>query len=630
MNATDRQLLGEFDLARSYWPEQLQLLRQCLALSKVYQSKPNIFIFDRDNPEIIPKVCDGVKPYKAWGNNVFSFAIPIPDHRSDLPGASIELYFNDRDLGLPGEDGRRIFLSNEFNPSSGRHLSDANLSAGHKGKLSAGRAGIKILDTEVYDAAHKNVALSKAEFASLIANGSGAFESVDFQQFKKVFSIVEQIARPNSIDLLFGGMDDLITQISQLSKPEKLATIVEAAIRICKLSSILFAGLTIRFYDPASEEKFGIDQKKLRPIRQTVIENFATPSLSTLVRTARSCYHLIDDRAPDQLQNLRGMMAENPVLDSIGDLLDDIERIVPPDGRRGRTIIKRNTKKPLLEYVFPELAKYEARIAEIRNSESDVLDEADDSTWVRAVTMLVGLLKPLEGLAFRAGNIIRLQADSDKFVVRLATYRNGRATTEEVHRDYADVSGDRLDTYEINASHDGDQWLDIYPFITIKDERVHFYTRTRSVGFQYIPVFGPSVHVESTKRRFSHAALDGTIAADRQMLFWARVAPAISAAGVRANIPPHDPTDFVGRKQQIATIMDEVIQIPNENGLLHGPGGVGKTALLIELSRKLFEEGQPSKAPFKNMALRGKRLIKAWVRCWYEFEIYWFLMFSAG
>jgi hypothetical protein len=29
-------------------------------------------------------------------------------------------------------------------------------------------------------------------------------------------------------------------------------------------------------------------------------------------------------------------------------------------------------------------------------------------------------------------------------------------------------------------------------------------------------------------------------------------------------------------------------------------------------------------------ALRGKRLIKAWVRCWYEFEIYWFLMFSAG
>jgi hypothetical protein len=27
MNATDRQLLGEFDLARGHWPEQLQLHR---------------------------------------------------------------------------------------------------------------------------------------------------------------------------------------------------------------------------------------------------------------------------------------------------------------------------------------------------------------------------------------------------------------------------------------------------------------------------------------------------------------------------------------------------------------------------------------------------------------------------
>src|ERR1700730_984749 len=98
-----------------------------------------------------------------------------------------------------------------------------------------------------------------------------------------------------------------------------------------------------------------------------------------------------------------------------------------------------------------------------------------------------------------------------------------------------------------------------------------------------------------------HAALDATIASDRQMLFWTRVAPAVSSAGVRANIPPHDPTDFVGRKQQIATIMDEIIQIPNENGLLHGPGGVGKTALLIELSRKLFEDGLPAGAPFKNI-----------------------------
>src|SRR5260370_14091576 len=59
------------------------LLKQCAALSKAIQSQPNIFIFDRDNPDVLSKVCDGAKPYKAWGNNVFSFAIPMPDHRPD-------------------------------------------------------------------------------------------------------------------------------------------------------------------------------------------------------------------------------------------------------------------------------------------------------------------------------------------------------------------------------------------------------------------------------------------------------------------------------------------------------------------------------------------------------------------
>jgi GTPase SAR1 family protein len=56
----------------------------------------------------------------------------------------------------------------------------------------------------------------------------------------------------------------------------------------------------------------------------------------------------------------------------------------------------------------------------------------------------------------------------------------------------------------------------------------------------------------------------------------------------------------VGRKQQIALIMDEVILIPN-NGIVYGPGGVGKTALLIELSKQLFEEPASEAAHFKNI-----------------------------
>ena len=57
----------------------------------------------------------------------------------------------------------------------------------------------------------------------------------------------------------------------------------------------------------------------------------------------------------------------------------------------------------------------------------------------------------------------------------------------------------------------------------------------------------------------------------------------------------------MGRKEQIDTIMMEVIQIPNQNGIIHGPGGVGKTALLIELSKQLSDEPSSDTALFENI-----------------------------
>jgi Cdc6-like AAA superfamily ATPase len=47
--------------------------------------------------------------------------------------------------------------------------------------------------------------------------------------------------------------------------------------------------------------------------------------------------------------------------------------------------------------------------------------------------------------------------------------------------------------------------------------------------------------------------------------------------------------------------MMEVIQIPNQNGIIQGPGGVGKTALLIELSKQLSDEPSSDAELFKNI-----------------------------
>ncbi len=575
-----------------------KLLKQCQALARVTQPNPTIFIFDRDNPEILGKIDDVAKPYKNWGNNVFSFAIPLPDHRPDVIGVSLDLYFTDTELATKDEHGRRLYLSSEFNPTSGRHLTDPSISVAHKGKLYARPGVVRVLDTEVYDESHKNLALSKSDFANSVSTAREDFAKFDFGRFNKILAVISQIMQTDTIDLAFGGMDAAINAISDLQTLEKLAGVLDAEIKVCKFAATLFIALTIRYYERSKEQ----DHKKFRPISQSIVENFTSPSLSTLARTARQCYHLIDDTAPTLLQDLRSMMAENFLLGPIGEVLDDVERVIPPDTRRGRTVLKGNTKKQLLEYVLPELAKYENRLVEIRNADSEILDGVDEAIWLRAVPLLARLFSPLKAVGFRVGNIIRVDADSDDFMVRLTSYSDGIARTEEIRRKYADLRGDRLETCEANLP-EGEEplWLDMYPFATIKDQTLHCYARTRAIGYELRPVFRPFVDIIPTKRKFSHSALGGTIVADRQMLFWTPVAAAVSAGGVRANIPAHDPQEFVGRKQQIATIIDEVIQIPNENGLLHGPGGVGKTALLIELTRKMFEEGLPAKAPFRSI-----------------------------
>ena len=47
---------------------------------------------------------------------------------------------------------------------------------------------------------------------------------------------------------------------------------------------------------------------------------------------------------------------------------------------------------------------------------------------------------------------MRLQADSDTFIVNMTTYSDGRAHTTEVEREYADLTGNQVETYEVNAS----------------------------------------------------------------------------------------------------------------------------------------------------------------------------------
>lgn len=584
-----------------------RLLKQCEAFALESQQRPTIFVFDRDTDEIIRKVMNTEGDYKAWGNNVFSFAIPVPAHRNGDATACIESYYFDNQLHKPDENGRRLFFTSEFNPLSGRHSVDSRLSIANKGKLSANKRvdGIRIVDSEVFDDQSKNVALSKAAFAARVASAEGDFATFDFESFRPVLSVVENIIREAAatVDVAHGGFAEFVANLDELDKQNTFISIVRAAIRVSKLNVMLFIAATLRHYEKRIVDAKSSDAKKVRPIKQILAQSFGHPSLSTLQKLARHCYHLVDADAPSEIHVLRSMLGATPTLGAVGDLLDDLERVF--GAPRVQIMQKNQLRKPVLEYVVAELARCEAKLSNLGELPTvGFLQTADPTSWITALSQIIAYFESVHSLSFRS-KLIERKSDTNEFDVLLTTYFGKKVTLENVTQSYQDFESDRFETYELRVGEEsGGGSLDLFPFLVIKYDTLGYYNRTRPKGFEYRSVFGIRDYVEtnlpgSPKRKFAHIAFRTTIAKDVQSFFWTQVPPSVSPLGVKANIPAQD--EIVGRRQQISTIMEEIIQIPNQNGIIYGPGGVGKTALLIELSRQLWEEPLLESPPFKNI-----------------------------
>lgn len=579
-----------------------QLLKQCAALARLPQPCPTIFIFDRDNDQIIGKVEDPGKPYRKWDNNVYSFAIPVPPHRENDSAICIELYYPDEVLRTEDASGRRLFLSNEFNPLSGRHLQNPALSLGNKGKLPSGKCtSLRIIDSEVFDEASCNVALSKADFARNVTESTGQFTILNFEAFKAILAVIDKITEDACIgnDLPFADVEPFFRTLDALDKPHQLAALAGAAIRTSKLGAMVFAAATFRHYEQRILDSTGADAKKIRPIRQLLDEAFGSPSLSTIQKFAQYCYHLIDDRAPSTLCTLRAALAATPVLGALGEMLEQLERLLPSGRPQARALSRGEIKKPVLEFVLRELARYDGRTTQLLDYDlaNPLLASADVATWCAALSMLLRHFNPLRHLTYRVRSIERARGGTNEFLVRSTTYHAGREESEQLTQTYEDLGDGRLESSELLA--DDATFLDLSPFVVIKAGSLQYYNRTTSRGYEYLPTFASVGHLELTKRKFSHVALRCFAAADLQGLFWTQVTPSVNTAGVKTNTPTHSP--IVGRKQQLAIIMDEIIQIPNQNGIVYGPGGVGKTALLIELSRQLSDQTISDGAHFKNI-----------------------------
>ncbi|HYW22324.1 MAG TPA: reverse transcriptase domain-containing protein [Nodularia sp. (in: cyanobacteria)] len=169
-----------------------QLLEMCKQYCKQKQEPVQIAVFDRDEPNIMKSIHDDTLGFKSWGNGVYSFALPIPQHPQDVKDICIEMYYQDNEIKREDKDGRRLFLSSEFNHTSCRH-NDLPLNITDKNKLKNNQ--LKIVDDNVFDEKSHKVTLSKNNFADYIYENQNGFNNFDFSAFIPVFEIIEKIIK---------------------------------------------------------------------------------------------------------------------------------------------------------------------------------------------------------------------------------------------------------------------------------------------------------------------------------------------------------------------------------------------------------------------------------------------------
>ncbi|MBC2579396.1 hypothetical protein [Clostridium sp. DJ247] len=176
-----------------------ELMSLCKQLSKIPNKYKIICIFDADVPNILNKVTTEGATYKEWGNNVFSFVIPVPKHRENTPQISIEHYYTDEELQTEDINSRRLYMGKEFSNISGIHYNKDRFCVN---KNRCGEKSISILDSEIYllSDENKNIALSKNDFADNISKEISPFDNISYENFKSIFEIIKEIiSKKNSV-----------------------------------------------------------------------------------------------------------------------------------------------------------------------------------------------------------------------------------------------------------------------------------------------------------------------------------------------------------------------------------------------------------------------------------------------
>ena len=158
------------------------------SISQYMNNKNKIIgIFDCDDESISGE--PGI--INELGNNVYVLLIPNP---LKLPGGiSIEQLYSKENITTMDNDGRRLYLSNEFDEHC-RLKTNLSIICDEKNKIKEyyeiGK--VKVIDKNVFDEENKNLALSKNQFIEHIINNDKGFGNFDFSNFEIIWKEIQQ------------------------------------------------------------------------------------------------------------------------------------------------------------------------------------------------------------------------------------------------------------------------------------------------------------------------------------------------------------------------------------------------------------------------------------------------------
>ena len=193
------QQAGEFDDIRLEFASDsqdrggdIELLGHCQALARIKRNSLVVCIFDRDNERLVGQVTSAGSSFRDWGNNVYSLAIPPPPHRDRDAPLCIELLYPDDFLRRQDSEGRRLYLSTEFDREHGQHLSERVYCTTPKKKS-------LIRDDDVYDLDTKaKKSLGKAALADAVFQERPPFEQPPISGFRPLFAVLQEIVNLSS------------------------------------------------------------------------------------------------------------------------------------------------------------------------------------------------------------------------------------------------------------------------------------------------------------------------------------------------------------------------------------------------------------------------------------------------